>query len=253
MSTGTPKTDFLSSDAPPVVLVCDDNADTRSIIRASIAALGAAVVEAQNGQEALERCREQLPDAIIMDVMMPIMSGTEFVKAFRSEVSDPFVPIMMVTALSEVENKVEGLESGADDYLVKPFNARELQARVFALLRTKKLTARLHQRTRELQDAQAALVAKERELVAMQLAGAASHRLKQPIQSIMLHCHLITQALSDVRNGGAERVADAVNVIQQECGSLNEVLMQLEKANPNQTAEYVGDMKIVDLQDGKKD
>lgn len=239
---------LLDHESAPLVLVCDDNPDTRTIIRASIEALGAFVVEAENGQDALDKCREQLPDAIIMDIMMPVMSGNEFVKTFREEFAGPFVPIMMVTALSDVENKVEGLEGGADDYVVKPFNARELQARVVALLRTKKLTARLHERTRQLQQTQAELVAKERELVAMQLAGAASHKLKQPIQSILLHCHLIRSALKEQSGPEASSVLEAAGIIQSECNALNDVLVQLEKADPNHTSDYVGQVKIVELE-----
>ncbi|MCB0344209.1 MAG: response regulator transcription factor [Bdellovibrionales bacterium] len=251
MDATTLKSSLFKNDAPPIVLVCDDNADTRTIIRASIEALGANVIEAENGQQALETCRSNLPDAIIMDIMMPVMSGSEFVKAFRQEFEDPFVPIMMVTALSDVETKVEGLESGADDYVVKPFNARELQARVVALLRTKQLTARLHKRTKQLQETQAALVAKERELVAMQLAGAASHKLKQPIQSILLHCHLIRTSLKESASPEASNVLDATKIIQSECNALNDVLVQLEKADPNQTSEYVGKVKIVEIKDSE--
>jgi two-component system response regulator MprA len=94
---------------------------------------GITVVTAADGREALEQVREHRPDVIILDWMMPGMDGIEVIGRLRTE--DDRTMILMLTARDAIENRVEGLESGADDYLVKPFAPAELVARVYALLR----------------------------------------------------------------------------------------------------------------------
>lgn len=232
------------------VLVCDDDYDIRMIISHTISAIGYEVVEASNGQEAMDICNENLPDAVIMDIMMPGMSGTEVVSWLRKEHPEPYVPVLMVTAKTDTESTVENLRAGADDYLTKPFNAKELQARLAALVRTRALMQELRRVNDELKKAQAALVAKEREEVGTQLAGAAAHKLRQPVTAILLHCHLADQGASTFpESDKRKQVMTAINTIRKECESVNMVLDRLEKADPNQTTEYVGSMKIIDIEE----
>ena len=233
------------------ILVVDDDTDTRCMLRHSLQALGHNVTEAADGNEALNSCDEGLPDLIITDVMMPNMSGTEFVERFRGKYQDSFVPVLMLTALSEIEQKVEGLDAGADDYLTKPFNFNELIARVRALLRIKVLTEQLYLRTEELQQAntelsrmQEELIKKERELVGMQLAGAAAHNLGQPITTILLNCRIIESAIS-AANG--RDVSTALAAIKEECSSIKEIMAKLKAVDVNQTEEYVAGTRILDL------
>ncbi|MFN8389847.1 MAG: response regulator transcription factor [Bdellovibrionota bacterium] len=246
---------------PSLVMIVEDSPDTRAIIRQSLLALGHHTIEAENGLVAQELCRKELPDAIVLDVMMPKMTGLEFVKWFREEVKSPFVPVLMLTALAEVEHKVEGLGVGADDYLVKPFNYRELQARLQALLRISVLTNDLYRRTGELQAANAklsemqnVLVAKERELTAAQMAGAAAHNLGQPLTTVLLHCRVLEKALAPLAESSDQGVRDssrqvetAVKAIQQECGAMRDVVTKLKQSDGSAVKEYVGNVKIVDL------
>ncbi|MCB0922878.1 MAG: response regulator, partial [Actinobacteria bacterium] len=154
MKTEVPE---LDPETPARILVCDDDADIRAIIAHSLEALGHQVTQAGDGEQAMSRCQEGSFDLIVMDIMMPGMSGLEVVDWYRANFPSPYVPILMVTALDETEDKVEGLRRGADDYLPKPFQARELQARVAALLRTRTLTERLRVRTEELEQLNQAL------------------------------------------------------------------------------------------------
>jgi len=114
------------------ILVVDDEAKLRELIRLYLTQEGYRVVEAVNGREAIFVARHEKPDLILLDLMMPEMGGYDFIRAFTKESS---APIIVLTARVEDHDKVLGLELGADDYVTKPFNARELIARVRAVLR----------------------------------------------------------------------------------------------------------------------
>ena len=120
---------------PTRVLVVDDDPKIRTVVRRGLAYEGYRVVEAASGEEGLEKAREHLPDLVVLDVMMPGLDGLEVTRRLRSAGDD--VAILMLTARDEIKDRVEGLETGADDYLVKPFSFEELLARVHALLRRK--------------------------------------------------------------------------------------------------------------------
>ncbi|HEY7349630.1 MAG TPA: response regulator transcription factor [Ktedonobacterales bacterium] len=114
------------------ILVVDDEARLIDLIRMNLELEGFRVLEAANGYEALERLKEDLPDLIILDVMMPEMDGFQTLKHIR-EVST--VPVMMLTVRQEEGDRIRGLDLGADDYITKPFSPRELLSRTRALLR----------------------------------------------------------------------------------------------------------------------
>ncbi len=119
------------------VLVADDNANSRELVKDIIESIGYEAVQATDGPNALIAAQTQAPDLIILDVNMPGMSGFEVCAALKSDPQLAQIPILMLTALADVENRVTGLGLGADDYLSKPFSPRELAARVNARLRTK--------------------------------------------------------------------------------------------------------------------
>ena len=120
--------------ADPVrVLVVDDDPKIRTVVRRGLAYEGYRVVEAASGEEGLEKAREHLPQLVVFDVMMPGLDGLEVTRRLRAAGDE--VAILMLTARDEVADRVAGLETGADDYLVKPFSFEELLARVHALLR----------------------------------------------------------------------------------------------------------------------
>lgn len=114
------------------ILVVDDDPEIVSFIKRGLAYEGYTVDTAGDGKEALTKARDKEPDLVVLDVMMPGMDGVEVAKRLRQGGD---VPILMLTAKGTVTDKVTGLESGADDYLVKPFAFDELLARVRALLR----------------------------------------------------------------------------------------------------------------------
>jgi len=117
------------------ILVVDDEANITDVLRLGLEHDGYAIEVASNGLEALQSAERARPDLIILDVMLPLLDGLEVCRRLRSSIRTADVPILMLSAKDEVDDRVVGLETGADDYLPKPFVYRELRARVHALLR----------------------------------------------------------------------------------------------------------------------
>ena len=114
------------------ILVVDDEASIRRILETRLSMVGYTVATACDGEEALDRFPAVEPDLVVLDVMMPKLDGYGVIQELR-KISD--VPIVMLTALSEVKDRILGLELGADDYLMKPFSPKELEARIRCVLR----------------------------------------------------------------------------------------------------------------------
>jgi len=115
-----------------LVLIVDDEARMRRFMRMNLELEGYRVIEGSNGLEAIDRVREDLPDLALLDIMMPEMDGFEALHIIR-ETSN--VPVIMLTVRDDEEDKVKGLELGADDYVTKPFSPRELSSRIKAVIR----------------------------------------------------------------------------------------------------------------------
>jgi two-component system cell cycle response regulator len=121
------------------ILVVDDHEDNIELLRARLEARGYEIHAASDGQAALDQVERVSPDLILLDVMMPKMDGMEVVRRLKANKNLPFIPVIMQTALDTTANKVEGLDAGADDYITKPINFAELEAKVNALLRIQNL------------------------------------------------------------------------------------------------------------------
>jgi DNA-binding response OmpR family regulator len=117
------------------ILVVEDDRDIAELIRHYLAKAGHRVEVLASGSDVLPRIHDELPDVLILDLMLPGMSGLEICRAVRTDASIARLPIIMVTARAQEGDRIFGLESGADDYVTKPFSPRELVARVAALLR----------------------------------------------------------------------------------------------------------------------
>ena len=241
----------------PLILVCDDDADARSLIVSTVSVLGYETVEAIDGQEAMEVCRKTLPDLILLDIMMPRVTGIEFLAWFREAIPEPFVPVLLITALDQIESRVEGFAKGADDYLTKPFHWKELQARIQALLRIRDLTVRLREHAKrleatnqELQATQAKLLENERQVAVAQVVGAAAHNLGQPIQSMLLNIFLLEKYFAQevaARETLESQAGESVRSLSEQCHTLRQALQQLQQARGEEVADYAGGLKILDL------
>jgi len=139
-------------DSKKRLLVVDDHEDNVEVLRARLEARGYEVKGANDGQAALDIVEHWIPDLILLDVMMPKMDGLEVVRRVKANGTLPFIPVIMQTALDSTERMVAGFEAGADDYVTKPINFAELEARVKSLLRIKALQEALAERERELSE-----------------------------------------------------------------------------------------------------
>jgi len=122
----------VSKTQNPKILVVDDEERMARFIRLNLEHDGFQVIEAFRGQEAMDKIRTTMPDLVLLDIMLPDLDGFEVLKMIR-EISN--IPIIMLTAKGEEDDRVKGLELGADDYVTKPFSPRELVSRVKAVLR----------------------------------------------------------------------------------------------------------------------
>lgn len=116
------------------ILVAEDQAPIRNLIEYKLRNSGYTVVSVEDGIAALERARQLNPDLILLDIMMPLMTGFEVLAALKEVDATKSIPILLVTAQTKEEDVVKGLELGADDYITKPFSPNELAARVKAVL-----------------------------------------------------------------------------------------------------------------------
>ena len=132
------------------ILVVDDHPDNVDILDARLSSRGYEVETATNGQEALDKVQAKPPHLILCDVMMPLMDGYEVSRRIKADGSLPYIPIILVTARDSTQDKVEGLDAGADDYITKPINFPELEARVRSMLRIKRLQDELDEANKRL-------------------------------------------------------------------------------------------------------
>jgi signal transduction histidine kinase len=202
------------------ILLADDNADMRDYVRRVLSSRFE-VEAVADGQAALEAVRERVPDLVLTDVMMPHVDGFGLLRALREDPRTRLVPVVMLSARAGEEAAIEGLEAGADDYLIKPFSARELVARVRSNLELSRMRREVSQ--------QEALAASLKEAVQARddFLSVASHELKTPLATFQLQLALIDRNLSpESRASVSSRLATASRQVQRLHG-LVETLMDV--------------------------
>jgi signal transduction histidine kinase len=207
-------TDRIRNSASPdaqKVLVVDDNPDLRTFIAGNLAD-DYRVEMARDGVEGLELARRWTPDLIVSDIMMPRMDGYEFTRRIRQDPSLSQIPVILATSKSGGEAVAEGLEVGANDYLAKPFEIRELKARVAAQLRTRRLERNLGER--------------ESRLAAIgQMTSAIVHDLKNPLSAIIGFAEIARQDI--VTGKGAEMVTQDLEPVISEANRLSRMIAEV--------------------------
>jgi DNA-binding response OmpR family regulator len=224
------------------VLIADDDADTRVIVSSVISILGYSPIVVADGFEAVQSCSEQMPDLVIVDYMMPGLTGLEVCQRLKRQPGGQYVPVLMLTARDTVQDKVSALEEGVDDYLTKPFNYQELQARVKALLRVRDLNVRLQETNAELYRMQERLIEQERQLVVGQLAGTAAHQLGQPLSAILLNCYLLEHLPKD-----DSKFVGALQSIKGDAKRMADMIGKLRAVDASKKEEYYGETEILSL------
>jgi len=197
------------------ILMVDDDVRNLRVLKGILAPLEYDLREATNGEDALLQVAADPPDLILLDVMMPGMSGFEVCRTLKENEATHFIPIVLVTALTERESKIEGVEAGADDFLNKPVDVIELRTRVKSLLRSKRFHDELQDRYVDLQ---------ELEQTRQSLTQMIVHDMRNPLTSLVGFAELLTQLnliadddrarqyLARVRSG-AQTLMDMINTM----------------------------------------
>lgn len=137
---------------PPRILAVDDMPTNLEILRVRLEAQGYEVITAEDGEQALTKARELEPDLVLLDIMMPKLDGIAVLKQLKQDAKLRFVPVILVTAKSDIRDVVSGLDAGGDEYLTKPFEHAALTARVRSLLRVKELHDTVQHQATKLQE-----------------------------------------------------------------------------------------------------
>ena len=182
---------------PPLILIVDDKETNREILRARLRTQGYELLEAADGEVALSIARQQNPDLILLDVLMPKIDGVEVCRRLKSDTDLPFIPIVLVTAKVDSKDVVAGLEAGADEYLTKPVDQAALVARVRSMLRVKELTDQVR--------------AQEADLASWNctLEDRVARQLKQIERADRLRRFLPLQVAELILSSGDDRVLDS--------------------------------------------
>jgi diguanylate cyclase (GGDEF)-like protein len=227
-----------ASGEPARILVVDDHEDNVELLRARLEARGYRVEAAMDGQEALDKVFASPPDLILLDVMMPRVDGIEVVRRLKGTPDLPFIPIIMQTALETTEDKVEGLDAGADDYITKPINFAELEARVKSLLRIKALQEELanaNARLLKMSQTDGLTGVDNRRHIEQRLTEMYEHgaRLAEPLACVM--CDV--DHFKSVNDTYGHQVGDAV--LKQVAGILHESAREIDRVGRYGGEEFI--------------
>jgi len=152
MSKGDSMHDDLTVPADSLILIVDDNPQNLELLQAYLEDLGCRTEVAMDGAEAIKKAQADVPDVIVLDVMMPKLSGFQVCERLKSDPKTAAVPIVMVTALNEVSDVERAIEAGADDFLTKPVQRLELLARVKSQINVKGMERRLQSAIERVRD-----------------------------------------------------------------------------------------------------
>jgi two-component system, sensor histidine kinase and response regulator len=194
------------------ILVIDDLPENVFLLQDRLEHAGFLVITAYDGKSGIEKAIKELPDLILLDVMMPDITGIEVCKTLVSNEATQGIPIILVTAKSDAEDTKEGLEAGAFDYIKKPFNRVELLARVHSALK--------------LSDANKLLLDAEKKNTFVATVVTANHKIKQPLTLLSLSSAALKRELSK-EVISKEAILNRINYIDIAIKEINDVLNQL--------------------------
>jgi DNA-binding response OmpR family regulator len=201
-------------------------------------------------REAQERIRTAPPDLLLLDRGLPDGDGSALCRELKADPSTQEIPVILVTARDRVEERVEGLLGGADDYIPKPYPKEELLARIYGCLRTRALQRALRQKAEEVEQKNQELVATQARLVrAERLAAigevglAIRHEVNNPLGTIMGYAELLLRQREDL----PPDVQKNLEAIHRACIRIRDIVRRLEGLREDRTVEYVPGMQMTDL------
>jgi CheY-like chemotaxis protein len=199
------------------------------------------VLEAYSGEDALEIVEREKLDIVLLDVMMPRVSGYDVCRRIKKREDRDFLPVILVTAREDIDSKLKGFEAGADDYLAKPFDLQELEARIKSMLHIKNLQDEL-QRTSE------RLVEAERLAAIGAVVTSVNHEINNPLCAIMLN----SQLLRDEIESDPDKAIDRLNKIESNVERIQNITKKIQDLRDTEMTEYVSGDKMLALGDNEE-
>lgn len=211
------------------ILVVDDDKKLTLLVRGFLEKEKYKVAEAYSGRMALDSIKEAKPDLIILDIMMPEMDGIEACKRIKADKDTKMIPIIMLTSMSNVKDKVQGLNAGANDYITKPFNPEELIARVKAQLRIKFLENEL--------------LKKEEVEAVVKMGIATAHEINNPLTVIIGNLELLLMKKENL----SEEDSTNLNSILESAMRIKEIVSKMINITRVVETDYAQGKKMIDI------
>src|SRR5512139_3533777 len=216
------------------ILVIDDLPENVFMLQDRLVQEGYEVITAYDGNEGIEKAYATLPDLILLDVMMPDISGFEVCKILTNNEKTKHIPIILVTAKASAEDTKEGLESGAFDYVKKPFNRIELMARVKSALK--------------LSEANKQLLESEKKTTFIATIVTANHKIKQPLTLLSLSSASLKKEL-EKETISKEVILNKLKYIDAAIKDIGDVLNKLNSITKPELSDYAKDVKMIRVEE----
>jgi YesN/AraC family two-component response regulator len=200
----------MAQKSAPLILIVDDNEDVRSYLKSGLIAKYQ-IAEAENGLDGIQKTHELMPDLIISDIMMPEMDGIAFCKKIKTDLVSCHIPVILLTAKTAIEHRIEGLETGADSYIPKPFNPKHLLIRIEKLIELRRVLKEKFKNDNDFEPVQMAVTSVDQKFLTKTV-------------------ELIKQKISDP-NLGVENLGDEIGMSR---GHLHRKLKSLTGQSPSE-------------------
>ena len=217
------------------IFAVDDAPEIRALLKGALQNEQWLITVFESAEKAIEACEEEMPDLIISDLEMGEMNGNQLCQWVKNKTIDDFIPVIILTAHGDSKNKITGLDSGADDYVTKPFDFEELKARARALLRTRSLALAL-------KDAKNVIEDKEKQIIATQIAAGTAHELGQPLTTIALNYKLLRETAP-----GSLEQKEILGSIESGCQQMKEILGRLNNLERYSSSSYTAGLAIANI------
>lgn len=222
------------------LLIVDDNPDNIEILKYKLRQVDDSytIMESNTGTDALEKIKKNKPDVILLDIIMPGMDGFEVAKKIKSSFPDDFIPIIMVTAREDVDSKIRGLASGGDDYLTKPFEITELQARIKSLMRIRELQDKINEMNKK-------LLVSERLSAVIATVATLNHEINNPLCSMLLDLQMLQLSADFISI--PQDIQEKIKKIEASAARIADITKKLSELQEISTKEYVGKSEIIEV------
>ncbi len=213
------------------ILIVEDNEDILMLLKSMLKSKGYRIVTADNGEDALRLAKEEEPQLVLLDLTLPKIDGYSVCRMLKDSESTKYIPVIIITCRSSLEEKILGLEVGADDYIVKPFQKEEVLARVKSLLKLHNLHGRLIQA--------------EKLATLAQVAVSVNHEVNNPLCAISANAEIIKIMLN--KGVDSERIHAKIDIILNEVDRIKRVIEKLSKATKVVSMEYISGIQMLDI------